>query len=83
MKTHLQALWIVGGIYEVADARKGTFEGKLLTFDGEFGEIEISSGRAHFMNREDALPGETVRVRRGIAKLYSPPSTKKTGGVKP
>lgn len=40
----------VGGIYQVKDRRKGTFEGKCLSVDEEWADFEIVKGKARFLS---------------------------------
>lgn len=55
----------IGGIYQVKDRRKGTFEGKCLSVDSEWADFEIIKGSAHFLSGGgyDAGVGDRVVCR--------------------
>lgn len=40
----------VGGIYQVKDLRKGEFEGKCLSVDGEWATFRVTKGVARFLS---------------------------------
>lgn len=57
---------IVGNTYVITHRRKGTFTGKIVLIDGEWIDVEITQGTAHFLSDADAGPGDVITVRNGL-----------------
>jgi hypothetical protein len=59
-----------GTTYNVVSSRKGAFTGKLVSADDTWATIEITSGRADAMLRENVCEvGEQVTVRRSLCSF--------------
>jgi hypothetical protein len=59
-----------GTTYHVTSSRKGAFTGKLVSVDDTWATIEITSGRAGAMLRENERGvGEEVTVRRAFCSF--------------
>jgi hypothetical protein len=62
-------LLLTGRTYKVVDSRKGTYMGQCLSDDGDFVRFQIVEGEAQFLGRENAIKGDVVTARRGLARF--------------
>jgi hypothetical protein len=56
----------VKGVYEIRDSRKGVFEGKIIDVRGDFADVEVLSGKIHWVSKENNLfnpDPEVVSIR--------------------
>jgi hypothetical protein len=62
---------LVGEVYDIAHARKGSFTGKLLSCDEDWATFEITKGKANARIEEYAhTKGEEITLRISLCSFW-------------
>lgn len=56
-------------IVQVIHSRKGVFKGRVTRDTEEWLDIEIIEGSARYLASEDAVPGDTVTIRKSLCTI--------------
>lgn len=62
----------IGTVYDIHDARKGTFTGRVISVHGEFAQVEVLEGKIHWASNENRILNsspETVSIRASLVYL--------------
>lgn len=56
-------------IADIVHSRKGKFRAHVTEVDDEWADAEILEGSAAYLASPDAMPGDTIRVRKSLATI--------------